>query len=217
MPPNDVPPQVERVSWAVVVPVKRLGLAKSRLSGFDAAARSRLALAFAADVVTAAVGCLLVQRVLVVTDDELAARTLAALGATPTPDGGTGGLNAALALSTERVRARHPDVGVAVLPADLPGVRPEDLAAALDAVPLGRRAFICDAEGRGTTLLAASPGCAVAAAYGPDSRLRHLQSGALELAGAPRLRRDVDSSEHLVELTRLGVGRHTSAVLRALA
>ncbi len=217
MPPIDVPPQHEPASWALVVPVKRLGLAKSRLDGYDAAARAQLALAFAADVVTAALNCPLVGRVLVVTDDQLAAHTLAALGADTTSDGGTGGLNQALALSTEQVRSLHPDVGVAVLPADLPALRPEDLAAALRAVPQDRRAFVCDGEGRGTTLLAASPGCAVGAAYGLDSRLGHLGAGAVELVGAPSLRRDVDSSEHLVEAIRLGVGRHTSAALEALA
>src|SRR3954454_20963656 len=50
--------------WGVVVPVKRLDLAKSRLASYGDVHRQELALAFAADVVLAAAT---VARVLVVT------------------------------------------------------------------------------------------------------------------------------------------------------
>ena len=50
------------VSWGVVVPVKRLALAKTRLASYRDDLRQALALAFAADVVDAALGCALVAR-----------------------------------------------------------------------------------------------------------------------------------------------------------
>ena len=59
-----------RAAWGLVVPVKRLDVAKSRLAAHGEDGRRRLALAFAQDVVRAAVACPVVRRVLVVTDDD---------------------------------------------------------------------------------------------------------------------------------------------------
>lgn len=205
MPPDDV------TTWGVVVPVKLLAVAKTRLGSYGDVARQELALAFAADVVTAALRCRLVQHVLVVTDDPLAARTLAALGASVAPDSPDDGLNPALAHGADLLRARG-DSGVATLSSDLPSLRPEDLEGALRAVRAGGRAFVPDADARGTTLLAAGPGAALDPAYGPESRLRHLASGAVELPGTRALRRDVDTPEDLAQALALGVGPHTATV-----
>ncbi|NEC42232.1 2-phospho-L-lactate guanylyltransferase, partial [Streptomyces sp. SID8016] len=68
--------------WSLVVPLKPLARAKSRLgraAGEDA--RPRLALAFAQDTVAAALDCARVRDVVVVTDDPVAAAALAELGA----------------------------------------------------------------------------------------------------------------------------------------
>lgn len=210
-------PVDESVPWTVVVPVKRLALAKTRLAGYGESGRARLALAFAVDVVTAAVGCAAVARVVVVTDDPQAAASLSSSGASVEPDGGTKGLNAVLVAAAGRVRARDGDVGVAVLPADLPALRSEDLSAALRAVGRGRLGFVADSEGSGTTLLAAASGCDLAAAYGPESRRRHLEAAAVELDAAPGLRRDVDTASHLRDARALGVGASTAAALAELA
>lgn len=206
--------------WGVVVPVKRLAVAKSRLASYGDPVRARLALAFAADVVTAALACPVVGRVLVVTDDPLAADVLSRLGALVAADTPDAGLNPALAHGAEELRsglAGGPAVGVATVSSDLPALRPADLAAALATVPPGGRAFVTDADARGTTLLAAAPGADLSPEYGPGSRLRHLASGAVELAGTAALRRDVDTPEDLQEALRLGVGRHTAAVVADLA
>ncbi|NYV77118.1 2-phospho-L-lactate guanylyltransferase, partial [Streptomyces sp. UH6] len=67
--------------WTLVIPLKPLARAKSRLS--DAASdglRPGLALAFAQDTVAAVLACPRVRDVAVVTDDALAARELGALG-----------------------------------------------------------------------------------------------------------------------------------------
>ena len=69
------------LTWSVVIPVKVLARAKSRLAGLAGPARSELALAMAADTVRAAAACPVVATVVVVTDDPAAASALGALGA----------------------------------------------------------------------------------------------------------------------------------------
>lgn len=203
-------------SWGVVVPVKRLAVAKSRLAAYGEQERRDLALAFAADVVAAALACELVAQVLVVTDDSQAAAALRALGARVAPDDPDAGLNPALEHGAELLRAGHPELGVVTVSSDLPALRPQDLAAVLAAVPPGGRAFVADSAGTGTTLLAAAAPARLGAAYGPGSRARHLASGALELEGPAALRRDVDTPADLQEALALGVGARTAAVASAL-
>lgn len=198
-----------------MVPVKRLALAKTRLQSYGDAVRQDLALAFAIDVVAAGLACEVVAQVLVVTDDARAAAALAAVGARVVADSPDAGLNPALTHGAQLLRADR-DLGVATVSADLPAVRPADLAAALNAVPAGARAFVSDAAGTGTTLLAAPPGVALAPAYGSASRAGHLASGAVELAGAPGLRLDVDTPQDLREALALGVGAATAAVAAGL-
>ena len=197
----------------MVVPVKHLSLAKSRLASYGDDRRQALALAFAADVVLAA---LEVAQVLVVTDDEVAAPVLAALGARVVRDDPDAGLNPALIHGAELLRIDHPDLGVATLSADLPALRPEDLASALALVPIGGRGFVADVAGTGTTLLAAGRGAVLLPAYGPGSRAGHLASGAVELSAAPGLRRDVDTPEDLEAAAALGLGAHTALAVRGL-
>jgi len=195
----------------VVVPVKLLTQAKSRLSAYGDEGRAALALAFAGDVVAAALLCPVVREVLVVTDDVRAAAELGRPGARVVADAPGGGLNAALARGAGLLRAADADIGVVALTSDLPTLRPGHLHAALDSA--GARAFVSDAEGVGTTLLAAAPGHDLLPAYGPGSRRRHLASGAVELAAPPALRRDVDTPADLRAALRLGVGPRTAALL----
>ena len=192
--------------------MKRLALAKSRLSSYGDTARQELALAFAADVVEAA---LLVARVLVVTDDERASEVLGGLGAEVTADNPDAGLNPALAHGSELLRESEKDTGVATLSADLPALRAADLRSALGEVG-EERAFVTDLEGTGTTLLAAGPGVDLAPSFGPGSREAHLASGARPLVAGRPLRCDVDTPSDLLTALAIGVGRHTSAVAAAL-
>jgi len=196
------------------VPVKVLAVAKSRLASYGHPLREQLALAFAVDVVTACLACPDVTRVLVVTDDPLAARALTALGADVVPDGPDAGLNPALAHGAALLRATLGGCGVVTVSSDLPTLRPDDLAAALADVPALGRAFVADLESVGTTLLAAAPGAELLPAYGDGSRRRHLTSGAVELTAPAALRRDVDTPDDLAHAMRLGVGRHTAALVR---
>ena len=73
-------------TWTVVLPVKVLARAKSRLAVLAGSRRADLALALASDTVSAVVPCPEVARVLVVTSDATAGSRLAALGARVVPD-----------------------------------------------------------------------------------------------------------------------------------
>lgn len=204
------------------MPVKRLALAKTRLHLADhpsgpASGRPALALAFACDVVAAGLACPLVSTVLVVTDDPEAAAALAALGAVVVPDLPDAGLNPALEHGAALLRAQSPDLGVATVSSDLPAARSGDLAEVLAALGPGERAFVPDAAGTGTTLLAAGRGAALLPSYGSGSAERHRASGASELSGPASLRRDVDTAADLAAAQALGVGPHTTAALAALS
>ncbi|MEU9133967.1 2-phospho-L-lactate guanylyltransferase [Kitasatospora sp. NPDC048540] len=207
--------------WSLVLPVKPLEVAKSRLAPYAGARRAELALAFALDTVTAALACPSVARVLVVTGDPAVAGPVRALGALVVDDepaGRLGGLNPALAHGVARARLFAPHAPVATLSADLPALRPAELALVLAAAPVGHRAFLADTPGTGTTLLACPPGHRLRPAFGPGSRHRHAALGARELPlpGVPSVRRDVDTGSDLAEALALGVGRHTAEAAAGL-
>ncbi|MGY1769804.1 2-phospho-L-lactate guanylyltransferase [Blastococcus sp. SYSU D00813] len=204
--------------WSVVVPAKRLTVAKTRLAPLTGAAgalHEDLVLALLADTVTAALGAAGVADVVVVTDDPRAAALVTGLGARTVPDEPDRGLNPALAHGARA--ARTP--AVAALSSDLPALRPAELAAALRAAGAAgppARCLVADAEGTGTTLLTARAGD-LAPRFGPGSAAAHAAGGAVPLTGDwPGLRRDVDTADDLAEAVRLGVGRHTAALLPRL-
>jgi 2-phospho-L-lactate guanylyltransferase len=202
--------------WSVVIPVKRLPDAKSRLALLSGEHRAALALAFASDTVAAAAASPLVAAVFVVTGDERVARRLGVLGARILPDDAPGGLNGAVESGRARALADDPRRRVAALTADLPGLLTGDLTEALSAAPDGR-AFVADAPGSGTTLLLSDTRGTLAARFGVNSRYAHEAGGALLLADAGRsLRRDVDTMEDLEDAIKLGVGAHTRAALELL-
>ena len=207
------------MQWTLVIPLKPLARAKSRLS--DTAhdgVRPGLALAFAQDTVAAALACPAVKDVAVVTDDVLAGRELAALGARIVTDEPRGGLNAALRHASAVVRAERPETPVATLNADLPALRALELARVLDAAAEFTRAFVCDAAAVGTTLLAAAPHQELLPLFGTDSRARHRASGAVELTldSVESVRQDVDTGADLRAALALGVGPRTAAVAARL-
>ncbi|MFH8475387.1 2-phospho-L-lactate guanylyltransferase [Streptomyces sp. NPDC018000] len=199
--------------WTLVVPLKPLARAKSRLTpATGAALRPGLALAFARDTVAAALSCRTVRDVVVVTDDTEAGAALAALGARIVPDEPDRGLNAALAHGERTVRTRRPGAALAALNADLPALRPGELARVLDFSAAFSRAFVTDMAGIGTTFLSAAPGVELRPDFGGSSRTRHLESGAVEisLTGIDSVRQDVDTGDDLRAALALGVGPHTA-------
>jgi len=227
-------------SWTVLLPVKVLARAKSRLAQLAGERRHELALALASDTVSAVIACPLVARVIVVTSDPVAAAELSLLGAHVIPDplpgadradaaqgsrdGSQQPLNAALAHGAAIAARRWPGTGLAALTADLPALRPAELAVALRAAAdlaapgLAAPAFVPDAAGLGTTLYAAGPGREFTPMYGGASRARHAAGGAIELAldGIAGLRQDVDTPDDLRAAVALGVGPRTAEVAAEL-
>lgn len=229
-------------SWTVLLPVKVLARAKSRLAVLAGDRRRELALALAADTVAAVLACPAVARVVVVTSDPVAGPLLAALGAVVVPDepagldgparpgaSGESGdpgdpaglgpqdlLNAALRHGAAVASRRWPGTGLAALTADLPALRPAELATALRAAggTAGRAVFVPDAAGVGTTLYAVPPGGDFLPLFGGASRARHAASGAAEvgIGDMAGLRRDVDTPEDLQVVLALGAGPRTTAL-----
>jgi 2-phospho-L-lactate guanylyltransferase len=224
--------------WTVLLPVKVLAQAKSRLAELAGERRHELALALASDTVSAVVACPEVARVIVVTSDPVAGPRLLSLGARvipearqfarnrdagdgaqPSPDGSQRPLNAALLRGAAVAVRRWPGTGLAALTADLPALRPAELARALRAVSAaGGAAFVPDAAGLGTTMYAVAPGREFRPMYGGASRARHAAGGAAELAldGIAGLRQDVDTPDDLRAAVALGVGPRTAEVAAEL-
>lgn len=202
--------------WAVVVPVKELPVAKTRLALPDAE-RESLALAMALDVVRAALACDVVDGVLAVTNDARAAAALAPLGARVVADGSDAGLNPALADGARLARTLWPRHGVAALASDLPCATPAELAGALGAAAAFGNAVLPDDRGDGTTLLTAGPGRDLDPRYGSASRHAHVAAGAVQLPRGswPTLERDVDTPDDLAAAVALGVGPATADALGA--
>ncbi|SHM70511.1 2-phospho-L-lactate guanylyltransferase [Actinacidiphila paucisporea] len=204
--------------WSLVVPLKPLAVAKSRLAEAAGAVRPALALAFALDTVAAVLACGEVADVTVVTDDPTAGAEVAGLGALVVADVPAAGLNAALRYGADLVRQRRPAAAVGALNGDLPALRPAELAEVLrEAARLPGRAFLADTAGPGTTLLTASPGVALSPGFGGASRARHLASGAREitLAGVASVRQDVDTAADLDAARALGLGPRTALLFPA--
>jgi len=205
-------------AWSVLIPVKVLAEAKSRLASLAGPRRAELALALASDTVTAVLASDAVARVIVITDDQDAAPVLAALGALVVPDEPRAGLNPALRHGARYAAARWPGDGMAALSADLPALRPEQIGQALRAAAAWPTAFVADAAGDGTTLYAARAGAAFQPAFGLASRARHAAGGAVELGldGIGGLRRDVDTPSDLRGAAALGLGPHSAPLAAEL-
>jgi 2-phospho-L-lactate guanylyltransferase len=187
-------------NWTVVIPVKGTVAAKSRLG-----ASPELALAIALDTVAAA---LAIAPVLVVTSASIAPR-FEEIGARVVPDPDSG-LLAAVAEGIAVV-----DSGpVAVLLGDVPALRPDELAVALDLAAQYRLAFVPDADNDGTVLITALRPADHRPAFGLHSRAAHLAAGYIELSIPldSGLRRDVDTAAQLAALCSR-TGPRTRALL----
>jgi 2-phospho-L-lactate guanylyltransferase len=195
------------VQWTVLVPLKALPAAKSRLVGFsgDAGAHARLVEAIRDDTLHAARSANGVARIVRIGDT--AAVEHEVLQRRP-------GLNAALAEGAQHARARWPIDGIAALVGDLPALTPAELDETLAAAARHETAFVADTDGTGTTLLTARPGAGLRPRFGPGSAARHA-AGAVGLPAGPGLRHDVDTADDLRAALLLGVGPRTLAAVTA--
>ncbi|MEI7716924.1 MAG: 2-phospho-L-lactate guanylyltransferase [Mycobacterium sp.] len=201
---------------ALIVPVKRLATAKSRLAPvFSGRTREGVVLAMLADTLAAAGQVTSVGSITVITPDEAAAAAAAELGADtvadPTPEGHGDPLNNAIAVAERTLSASFSNI--VVLQGDLPALQSRELDEAIAAARQHPRSFVADRLAQGTSALCAF-GVALDPRFGPSSSAAHRRSGAIELTGAwPGLRCDVDTAEDLTAARRLGVGPATARIL----
>lgn len=209
---------MEPVEHAVdlVVPIKRLDRAKSRLRGAVAGPHPDLVLALLLDTLTAATGADGVRRVLVVCEDPRVTKALSTeLGGVECVDErGLPGLNAALQHGADLLRADDQHGVVGALQADLPALRSDELAAAIAESGRGR-AFCADRAGTGTTLLLSAPGGPLDPRFGAGSADAHRASGAVTVgAELASLRCDVDTAEDFAVAADFGLGQRTAKFTR---
>lgn len=179
-----------------VVLAKELGVAKTRL-GLEPGRAQQVALWLVGQTVRAALAVECSGVVSVVTSDPLIARHSTEMGAAVVPEGRPRGMNRAGAMGREHVLRDRPLSPVAVMVADLPLLRPEDLdAAVLQFRQFGAPMYIPDHHMIGTTLLIHGAESRPGLAFGRDSARMHRRLGYRPAAGAPRgLRVDLDTQE----------------------
>ena len=206
-------------SWTVVIPVKMLTEAKSRLMpSADRPPAEALALAFLLDTIAAARATEAVAEILVVTGDRRVADVARAHGCSVVDDSAHPGINAAAA---HAAALRLPGTCVAVLVSDLPCLTPRALTAVLSAAAAPATAFLADADGVGTAMWFATDEGGDGPHFGGRSRDRHVAAGAVDLVAChPEAvddwlpaRLDVDTQAALVTAQRVGLGSHSRAVL----
>ncbi|GAA1480997.1 2-phospho-L-lactate guanylyltransferase [Gordonia sinesedis] len=190
----------------------------TRLDDTVPARRRDLVIAMLSDTVES-VRAAGIDRVVVVTPDDAVLTAAAAVGAhgeRESDDAPT--LNRALSQGSEVARVLAPDAHTVLLvQADLPAARPDSLREIL-AVGIPRRlAMVADRGGDGTALLIRPVDLREPPSFGPSSAHAHRRAGADDLDPTrqrwPDVRTDVDTVEDLRAALRLGVGRHTRAVL----
>ncbi len=197
--------------WTIVVPLKALPAAKSRLvpASPDPAGHVQLVDAIRADTLAVAASA---GRLLVIFDqhpvDEVSTLALPQPVLVQSGDG----LNQALREAADYVHAQWPDDGVAALVGDLAALRPGDLEATLAEAANHPRGFVADLAGTGTTLLTARPGVDLDPGFGLGSAARHARI-AHPLSAAVGLRLDIDTAADLDQARELGLGPSTRALL----
>ncbi len=196
--------------WAIV-PVKRLSAAKSRLA-------PRLSLRHRRELVcsllTRTLGILASEKriagILVVGRDRAVRAIAANHGAKFVLEKTNDGLNRALARATREAVRRGANT-VMVLPADLPLMKPMDIADTLK--PARKPPFLRiapDHTGHGTNLLLAAPPGLIRFFFGEDSFRRHAAAGRRAGAKVSVIRRaslaqDLDCPEDLARFSELGI------------
>jgi 2-phospho-L-lactate guanylyltransferase len=218
VPRGGAPPLVyPRSVRAIAVPVKSLARSKSRLAPLLAPLdRAALSLALLEDVLDAATA-VPGWEVWVVSPDEAVLEIAVRRGVTPILERKPS-LTAAVRQAEEEAVERGVSM-LAVLPADLPLLTADELAAALRT--LGPVVASPATTGGGTNLLLRRPPRAIPARFGPDSFRKHEQSARsrglpFAVVESPGLAFDLDLPEHVGRVLEEARRSRTATTLREL-
>lgn len=182
---------------AAVIPLKRLGEAKSRLvPALSPEERRALVLRLLSGVQTAIQRARVVERIALVTPEVGLAEQL---GVEELPDAGS--LNASLVVAIEWSRAIGAE-GLLILPADLPLITAEDVRALVQGLPPGEGIALARTTDGGTGGLILRPPNVIPPAFGPNSAAAHLAAATRQgipahLIDTPGLAQDLDTVEDL--------------------
>lgn len=212
--------------WAAV-PVRSLWGSKRRLAPLlTPSERAALSACLLRGVLRALQAVPEIARIVVVSPDPAARALAAAHGAAtlcdpPAPCTAEGTLNAAVDAVGQQAAARGAQ-GLLVLPADLPLLRPSDVAAVLAAPPPPPGLVLVPTADGGTGALFRTPADALPACFGPASAERHLAAAAARHVRArvlwrARLARDCDAPADLLALATAPVSAELRALLLAWA
>jgi 2-phospho-L-lactate/phosphoenolpyruvate guanylyltransferase len=214
---------VSATTWAVV-PAKRLSGALRRLApALPRPLRRELQVAMLEDVFSACAGAPGLAGLLVVSSDpEVAAQARRLARAEVIADHDPPrGMNGAVARGLDW--AEEAGAGAAlVLTADLPLIRPDDVAAVLGAARPGPSAVLVPShDGTGTNAMLLRPPRAIAPRLGPRSLGRHLAQAArrgvaVERLERPRVALDIDTPRDLAALIARGEDCATTAACARL-
>ncbi len=210
----------QRKLWAVV-PVGPFAQAKRRLMPCLAPhERVACARAMLADVLSALGRCTELAGTVVVTGDADAAAMAEAAGALVLHDSENAGVGAAAEMAARHL-AREGRDGMLLIPADLPLIRPEDIAAIVRAHRAAPSVTLVPASvDGGTNALACSPPDAIGFRFGADSfrlhreaaRERGIEATVLELA---RVGRDIDRPDDIAAFLACPTATRSYACLSA--
>jgi 2-phospho-L-lactate guanylyltransferase len=200
-------------AWRILIPVKELPTAKSRI-GLGADARRELVLAMLSDVCAAVRGAPGVEEILVCSSDRDVTHGFPREMRFPTS--GRGGLNSDLnevLVALSNGKSPRP---TAVVVADLPCLSEKEFGALLRLALREETAFVSSLDG-GTTILAALDAERLSFRFGEHSagfhrRCYHDASGQVGIG----CRLDVDTLEALMFGQRVGLGSRTQQIANSL-
>ena len=194
--------------WHAIVPAKRLKDAKSRLG------RDDLTLPFLTDVITALNKSELVESITIVSADPTICHLAEEMGCRVVVEHSSDGLLPAIRLGIEELNASE-QMNILVVLGDLPCLSTDHVNRFLTQGSDHASSFISDAEGTGSTMWMRTHSTEQMPFFGPRSRARHRESGAIEISDEMFLgaRRDVDTAVNLWDAVRIGVGQATQKAL----
>lgn len=206
------------MSLWVIIPVKPLGRAKSRLSPvLSPDERRALAEGFLRRVLGVVRTVPQVAGTLVISRDSKALSIAREYGAHTVQESGAPELNNALMRATQVV-ARWKGGAVLILPADLPLIAAEDISAMIDMGRLGLTVVIAsDQNEDGTNAMLIRPPGLIPYMYGANSFQRHRTAAAeagadVKIYRSYRVELDIDMPEHLAIYHQLVRDSDESAV-----